>query len=137
MRIARFPYCNIRLGHSPRKKYNFSRRLKTPNRPIKYYVITLNNSLIIKNYCLQGQFSKQGMKLTPATAEQFIVCLEKNSFLCSICHKSFKRHSNTLQHIRTVHLKIDKHPCSYCGSVFTQTSSRNLHEKRCKAKPPL
>lgn len=44
--------------------------------------------------------------------------------------KTFSNFSNLLRHQREQHGKSDKVSCALCGSEFTRTSARNIHQRR-------
>ena len=52
--------------------------------------------------CLQPQ---DKASVTPDTIEENIIEMDKDTFLCALCHSNSKRRCDTRKHIRVVHLK--------------------------------
>ena len=80
----------------------------------------------------------QNKQVTLETIDDFILSNadgNESRFLCAICHVVIKRRNHLRQHIKTIHLKVRNHVCSFCDAAFTKTSDRIKHEKRCKNRP--
>ena len=69
--------------------------------------------------------------------KQHIICISADSFMCSLCHKTFKQMCTVLRHVRCVHLGIRKYSCSFCGQAFGAKCGRDRHEKICKKNPQV
>ena len=73
--------------------------------------------------------------LTPDTARHYVIALDQGSFLCAVCQSHFSWRHVTLRHIKSVHLNMRNHRCSFCTATFNEASNKTKHEKRCKMAP--
>ena len=72
-------------------------------------------------------------ELTADTIDSYLLCVGDDIFICGICQASLKRKKDLRRHIRDVHLKLRKRPCSFCGVSFVHEYV-GRHEKKCKAR---
>ena len=129
--------------------YNF---LKCCNIIILHYFpkscndVCLSTSMSMTFICFQivrspNQHIKlnfQDKQVTLETIDDFILSNadgNESRFLFAICHVVIKRRTHLRQHIKTIHLKVRNHVCSFCDAAFTKKFHRTSHEKKCKNRP--